>query len=459
VSSSFYLLALPSIGVASWLIARLRAVRAVRSVAYRVGLDFKQSLRGARATGSVRRYGTRLDSVLAQIRYVTRIEVVTGSLSGLELERTGVKGAMRSVMLKLIGEGRLLTGDPDFDQRIIVRGPDELAAIARLTHDARTKVLVAVHHKGAKLANGRLRLLIQGRFVGGNELHQLVIAMGDLAHALDRPEATLRERMIENLKNDPVPEVRLKNLEMLAHADHKGAPEVKAALLGALKDAQPSLRVEAARALGQDGYETIAQVLFGTAESTESRVLAASAFTREMMKMAPHRERLELMVESVEEPLFSAVLRAIDAAQEVGLVELLAARIAFASSEAKRLIARIVARADDARVEDWLLSILAAEDDKTAAEAARSLELRGSLKSVEPLINRAKSLIADSDLKTAVAAAVTAIQSRHGGAPGELSIAADSAAGQVSVAAEPASAGELSVSPAQGGELGEPSKP
>ena len=152
-----------------------------------------------------------------------------------------------------------------------LQGVSELACAL---FDARTRFLVL------RLVQGSIEGTLDGRsvwldFMGGASLDKGTLnvdlrqtsrdpadqlskaaAPGPGHRAAPGPAPDLAAALARNLREDPLPEVRLNNLRALVKG-HRAAPVADEALMAALADASDAVRLHAALALGERGWETL----------------------------------------------------------------------------------------------------------------------------------------------------------------------------------------------------------
>jgi hypothetical protein len=154
-------------------------------------------------------------------------------------------------------------GDEDFDEQVLVYG-DEAEITATLDEETRGVIAEMIENK-IKLEKGQLYFEREGYFRTREELEGLIELMSRAAQRLRSSDRPREEKLLENVRSDSDPEVRARNLAMLAlyHVDSDELTVALEAVLGsvdegaliaALSESQALDRqVAAAIALGRSG--------------------------------------------------------------------------------------------------------------------------------------------------------------------------------------------------------------
>jgi hypothetical protein len=354
----------------------------------------------------------------------TRI-VVAGlghGAGGLSLRREGFATAFEK---RFVGEREIEIGDPSFDDEYYVQGQ---APIALAILDPETRRRVARLLRGrvevpgrepievdASLSDGVVEVRVrEGVFSSkGERVPEILEGVLEVARRLVAP-GDVAARIAGNLRAEPEPGARLQGVLMLAREFPKH-PATREALLAACGDASDEVRLRAATALGEEGRETLADLVerAGTDDSCAARAIAALG------------ERLSL------EQAEAALRRALGG---VGR-----AQTAQACLEALGRLGR-------PEHEGLLLEALRGDPLPVSVAAARALGRAGTVAAVAPLRETASPAF-PGELRSASRQAIAEIQSRlTGAAPGQLSLAGGEA-GALSLAdGEP---GRLSLAEAE----------
>jgi len=164
-----------------------------------------------------------------------------------------------------------LTGDDYFDCRTKLDGDEDLA-----------RALMTAEVRETLLSFGQSGILLEGdvltwRHVGAPEPANYARYIGGLMHLTRAlvPAAPLRVLLTENACRDPQPEVRLRNLELLAR--EPDTPEVLAAARCCLESEDAVLAMRAALLLGDEGLGRLEELLSADALPPLMRVEALTA--------------------------------------------------------------------------------------------------------------------------------------------------------------------------------------
>lgn len=205
-----------------------------------------------------------------------------------------------TAMGELGGFTDVTVGEPRFDQQVRVHGDDPATVLALFDHRTRRAVLRAVE-AGARFSKGRWRLeLVVPRRPSGERLRRTLEAVA-AAHrtvrdGLERPLAT---GLLEQSRNDPARGVRSNALEQLIQRRLADASSLRTALA----DADPDIRLMAARALG--GPEARGTLLALLREGHRAtRVSAASLLVKDAGALAAEEARAVIgaATEALHEP-------------------------------------------------------------------------------------------------------------------------------------------------------------
>lgn len=315
------------------------------------------------------------------------------------------------------------TGDPALDTRFAAGG-DAPTLSALLDAETRQQVL-------RRWSTGIVDGEVLGRYNAPISADAAVTQVRELV-AFARGltvKPGVRQRLLANVRQDPVPTVRLRNLDHLCDG-WPTSPETEQALEAALDDADPRVRFRAGRQLGDAGNARLAALV-----------------------LEPHppeirTEVLRYLVDSAAQgvvlPLLKKLLRADEALRVVAIAALgrLAVPAALdallthaADLDASSLPpwTEAITAFSDPRVEPALLGLLDHWSEAVRVAAARALGEVGTVAAVAPLLDHAKTWLA-GELKQAARDAVRRIQSRLGDAEaGGLSVVGSVGAGGLSV--------------------------
>lgn len=319
---------------------------------------------------------------------------IAGLAPEIAVEREGLGARLRDA----VGARGFEVGDPDFDAELAIVASNPAAVRAIL--DAKTRGRLRVAFRGdvpIRIGGGALRTRLE-RGPGSAGLYDgaTLGALVALAHRLE-PSVEPENRLKRIVTVDPLAAVRAAALDALL-ATAPEHPRTFEALRAAVKDAEPRVRLRAARALGDEGVPVL--LALATDRSAEDAVSAG----------AVEALGTRLPVE--------AACRAVESATRDYRV-----RTGVAAAD-------VLASANEPAVEAALVAALPAPSNDLAVAAAHALGRCGTVGAIADL--RAAE-DRGGDVRRAAREAVAAIQSRLTGAtPGQVSLA-DGAAGQVSV--------------------------
>ncbi len=343
------------------------------------------------------------------------------------------------------GATELEVGDELFDRTFYVAGPEWLI---RALFDAEARRLLLRANAGSwmEMADGQLRAeMPESRL---SDMLPLLLEAG--RHFAGRVD--ILRRLAENAHRDPEAGVRLQNLHLLVR-DHPGDPETAEALRTACLDTCPEIRLEAAKELGAEGREVLAE-LAGNAPNDSTSAKAISILGREL-PFDRVAAILDTAVSSRRLLTAGACMKLIGVDGSDEAVRILAGVLAREKGEKGELaVAAAVALGltGNPAAEAPLLPVL--EEGETALQvtAADALAHVGSAVAVLPLKELAGHG-SSTALRKAAREAIAEIQDRlQGASPGQLSLAgteagqlslASTEAGQLSLATDPA--GRLSL--------------
>ena len=350
------------------------------------------------------------------------------------------EGAWTNLGKILTGEDVLLR-DPDFDRDVNIHGHED-EVVALMDHRTRRGVMELVG-LGGSIEDGTITLRRPGVARDRAELVRLTSLLLDLGKRLNHRPFPVR--LLENAQSDPLFDVRVRNLEVLAKR-YGFLAEAKTATARALEDKSPRVRVAGALLDKGEAGLTVLQSLVQDA-GVPADVRAASLehlvtiFSYENAKAAVSAA-LEASDVGLKRAAVAAVSRAKDADRALEIAAL-ASETDAALCEA---VATTLGQLGDARAEGALIKLLDREEPAVRLAAAKALGLVGTVHAVEPLLPLTRGLLGDDKVREAAQDAVRRIQLRLGDAEaGRVSIAkVEDVAGAVSVAAD---GGELSLPP------------
>jgi HEAT repeat protein len=278
-----------------------------------------------------------------------------------------------------------------------------------------------------RLAHGALSVDFDRRFFERSQLtSEALTDLLALARALE-PIPSPEARLAEIARTDALGAVRARALRTLTESVGSH-PATRGALQAATRDAEPAIRLQAAKALGAEG-EPVLQALAADpqaddAVSAEALELLGARFTIERARLA-----LARAVDAGHVRTAVASMRRVatgggsELAGVAHALERSSGAIAVAATEALATIGVPAAEAP-------LLEALKSSEDVVAAAAAHALARCGAVGAVPELKDAEQR---GGDVRRAARTAIAAIQARLTGAsPGQVSLTGGDA-GQLSV--------------------------
>jgi hypothetical protein len=325
------------------------------------------------------------------------------------------------------------TGDPKFDDTFVIKGPQPFVC-ALLDAQVRSLLMQAKDMGLFEISGGELRFSGQE-----TELSGVLDLFRNLGQRF-ADEQELPRRLLENVRRDPQPGVRLQNLLVLIR-EYPGDPNTAKALHIGAKDSNVEVRLRAALGLGAEGRDILQKLAAGL----EHDAVSAGAVTALGPELPLERLR-SILGRARKERMAKTARACLEALASLGgaAVGTLAQVIWDGSPELAATAARGLGKIGDSAAEPSLLAALTRDNPELQEAAAAALGRVGTAAAVLPLQEAAERYGA---LRWAAGQAVAEIQARlEGASPGQLSLAAIGAseAGQLSLAAED---GQLSLAP------------
>jgi hypothetical protein len=330
-------------------------------------------------------------------------------------------------------------GDEPFDRAVTLDGDG--AELSALLDAATREAVLRLLGLGVRVESGRLTRPLGRVAADPARLRAAIGETLDLARRL-RPPADLAARLAANAAADPAAAARRRCLGLLADR-FSGLPATREALLAGLDDADESVRVRAAAAVGEAGHAALGALAGSRDDAVAVEAIAA------LGAALPLPRALELLADALEAgraPVVAALVAALGRVGGARARERLVGLLAVAGPWSVAA-ARALAGGRDAAAEPHLVAALAADDDALRVAAADALAAAGTVAAVPGLHAAAAAHPFDLELRRAVAAAITAIRERAtGAAPGQLSLAGgeagrlaitDDAGGALSIADRP----------------------
>ncbi len=271
---------------------RREQLRVWRAAALRAGLTETEDaegglFEGAFVSGRSGDLRVRLEGY-RQGKHAHGTKIVVAGLGhgagGLSLRREGLGTAIEK---RFIGEREIEIGDPSFDAEYYVQGQAPLA-LAVLEPETRRRLagllrgtVVVGPGKGvevdASLTDGILEVRVKESGWSGNRerIPEVLAGVLEVARGLVAPKDPAG-RIAANVGREPEAGARLQGLLMLSR-EFPGHPATRKALLAAREDASEEVRLRAGMALGDEGRETLVDLVTrtGTGDACAARAIAA----------------------------------------------------------------------------------------------------------------------------------------------------------------------------------------
>lgn len=340
-----------------------------------------------------------------------------------------------TMMQRFVGAGDVLVHDDDFDRRVHVQG-DPAQVVSLLNADVRRLLVAFVENHEGSLEAGELCLEMKGIVSSRLQLESAVDAIRTLKTALDVHAWMIEERLAHNATHEVLAQVRRRNFSLLVER----APDVdltRATATKLLDDADPVLRLAAARVLRDDmAFDAMSRLVRSTA-STEHRE-AALAF---LLEHWPYERCVPAVVAALRTGRPTLRIIAIEALvtnRDRSHLNLLARCSGMDDGALAEVATRSLGLLGDASYEPVMLDRLDHRSDAVKLAAIRSLGRLGSVAAVEPLLPLTTGLRTTGFIKEAARDAIRRIQARAGPVDsGRLSLVDEhESAGGLSVASE-----------------------
>lgn len=340
----------------------------------------------------------------------------------------------------------LVTGDAEFDRAFHASGrPESMAALPRETRET----LTALQHSGdITLAGGRLQWKPHSTRCSPARLARATRRLIDAAKGLRLPVGRACERLAQMSRHDTRP-VRYRSLEALLSVPG-GEDVARAAVRDALQDRlYPELMFLAARAIDDARARDIARQILLHPDLPRDLTIDHCRWAFSDMPPVTASTILGRILKRRDVPEFLRIA----CVEEVGRLQLrdlvspLLKLTASAESALLRALAATLGELGDPRAERVLLDRLQASEPETRAAVIRALGRVGSSASVEPLLPLRGGMRVPATVRHAANEAIAAIQSRLGNvSAGSLSLSPEES-GQLSVYDADAAEGGVSLPP------------
>jgi hypothetical protein len=226
---------------------------------------------------------------------------------------TGIEIKVENIgrkVAKVLGAEDVTTGDAAFDRRLLLKGPRS-NVLAALDAETRRVLLRSAERWSLRLADDQLQIQTRRPIVGYRRLMRAVQDVADLArHAATR--GSLFDRLSGNALHDPIPEVRVNNLDALAR-DKKRSPEV---LRAALSDPSEKVRLCAAVWLGAEGRPVLVELATNPTTGDE----CAAEAIRGLRTALSEAQALTILEDALSRRRHSVVRATVEALGPIGSV-------------------------------------------------------------------------------------------------------------------------------------------
>jgi len=354
-----------------------------------------------------------------QPKHETRISIERLAGQGLPV---GLRAESRGFLQGDRSDREIEVGDKPFDDDFNVTGPH---TFVRALLDAPTRRLLRalLLETGLEFSRGRMRGRLPVTTAWAE--HEKVVGrtlglMLQIARHFERPRDVVR-LLAANVRQDPLPEVRLQNLLTLIR-EYPEDPATEETLVAACADASDWIRVRAATALGERGRPTLLEVV---AREPPDEAAASQAIAVLGKALPPERVRevLNRALRARQPGTVRACLAALGQDGGEDDIDLMAKVMSVERGPMAIAAADALAATGSAAAERPLLAALARELPELRLAAARALGRVGSAAAVVTL-KEAEARAQEADFSRAARQAIAEIQSRLPGAsPGQLSIA------------------------------------
>ncbi len=321
--------------------------------------------------------------------------------------------------------GRQKTHDYEFDSRVFIGGDPQV--VAGLMNDQVRAVTRQNAGRGASIINGHLKVVLPAEVDIVASTEALLTWVGQLSTV----ERDLERDLTENALNDSLPDVRARNLQLLAPwADSN--PETASRLASCLDAASENVRVAAGSTLRHQ--PTLSALAEDRACRLETRIEAVRALGSRVRRSEAAEALMSLATASQSARLVAEALEGLARHGALPSVETLTTLAATHPQGVSWQIARLLEHVAGPDVEAFLCELLEHDWVKTRARAAQSLGTVGSYRAVMPL-RALTGFGASNEVKAAAEVAIERIQARLGPVDaGRLSMVEGHTGGELSVA-------------------------
>ena len=426
----FFVLAL--VGVLKSVPADLRTQRIWREMADRLRLEYVRPAEQSALSmkGSIRDLKVSVSTEGVSVR------VSADGVGRIPRTLKIDKQRFTSGLSRLSGRKGIVTGDQSFDRIAHVSGQEHVA-LAALDHETRKKISLLVS-LGGQVKDGRVEIRQHRIAAKPERILACVMLVVDVADGLKLPEDT-SDHLRDNVRTDPRPLVRLRNLRELT--EKYGDVDSTQKLLGrSLRDTDPQVRLFAAQRVGDDGLETLLSLAAHAQIPSTTRGDALLHLGANFSGRRVEKTLLEGLQNSNSEVRLGAI-QGLASHLEREVTAALVEHVEVEDEACAEALALVLAERHSVSVEAPLLHILKSPGERGRIAAVKVLGRRGTVAAVEPLWATTRGSSAGSNVKLAVREAINRIQARAGSVDG----------GRLSVVPPSAGPGELSIAAQEGG--------
>ncbi len=252
--------------------------------------------------------------------------------------------AIKSLFDGTAGMERIVSGDADFDDTLIVMAKRPGAMLSLLSCRAREDMIRLARKSyrcdmtetGIRVVNDELY------FASAENIADTVLLMLSVRRALTR-EGDARTRLIANMKSETRTGVKINTIRALV-SDFPDDEEIEAVLNDALKDRSVQVQIEAARHLGTAGAEFLARMLEDVKSLDDEGAIEIVKILNDNKYDKGIPGLLNLFFRTVNMDLLKEILRAFESFGNDSLSDLLVSRLAKDEYELRVAIIKALGR-------------------------------------------------------------------------------------------------------------------
>ena len=311
---------------------------------------------------------------------------------------------------------RVETGDQNFDDVVLARGPETLV-LSILGELSRREALRLIESWGGTIEAGRLRIQFPMERPPDVSLDGLL----DHARRFSLENEEIPMRLAYNALHDPDSSVQCANMEALL-SRFPETHEARQAMAEGIQDPNPRLRMLVARRMGTDGVPLIKEILQSPAFLAIDRAQALD----HLAVMVSRTELLPLLDEAISSQRPALVTIALEHAMNLSHVDAMHAITDVLRMENEDVViasCRYLRKLGSAKHQGLLIPLLQRPSFEVKTEVAKALGQIGTAPAVEPLHACEKMKGADGRFRRVINQSIANIQSRLvSGAGGGMSL-------------------------------------